>query len=244
MADKIVKLKDHHDKRQKNGRSNTSVSKDNVRNYDPGAQIRRLKCYPEVDQMVRQGSYVKDVVTYIHGEGELTHLSAEAVGHIVMRYKRHVFSDHMVEDSGDVIKKIGDLDKDNPASVVFALQEMYYLMMDRIRMESETEKTLNKLFSTTHKEFMTMTIVGRELLKFMKEFDMMNSTTPLSQKSGSFPGGVDVGGVATNPNPESRQKLLGILGIVMNNPDMLSGMLDKVNEGEKKSNRPKRKKTK
>lgn len=247
MSDEVTKLDDHRGDSGSSG-THSRVSRENVRAHDPGAQVRRLKCFNEITDMVMRGELVRDIVTYIHGEGELTHLSVDAVSKIVMRYKRHVLAGR--EDKAIVVGgngQVDGIDRDNPASVVFVLQEMFYLMRKRITMEAGTEESLNKLFSTTHREFLTMSMMSRDLIRAMDKFDVLEDVrrSPGGDKAGGeIAGRVKLQEVATNP--ESRHKLLGILSMVMNRPGMMDGLLKNMDtvEGDKKKNRPKRKKNK
>jgi len=224
------------------GEKQRAASRSHVRAHDPGAQLRTLKCFEEIEIMLRRGDFVRDVVAFIHAEGELTHLSANAAAKAVMRYKKHLLHGGGVE-ARDPVEGEAALDEEDPISVIIALRQQFFNMNRRIRMETATEVALAKLFSTTHKEFIASSMLGDKLIRQMKEFDMLtpDAVGGRGQATGATAGPVDIAAMATNP--ESRHKILGVLNIMIQHPEMLTNVTSLADERKKrKRNRPKRNK--
>ena len=228
------------EKREEASGSVIKKSRYNRKAYDPGSQLRELECFSKIDEMVRNGAYVRDVVSVIHGGGEMTHMSRNAVSHVVSRYKDYVFSDEGVYDSES--GSSSDVDKDDPMAIVNTLKEQFFAMNERIKMETETEKSLSKLFSTTHKEYLASSMLGERIMKRLESHGLLDLERGSSeQRVGSgTPGRTDLAKAVTDP--ETRHQVLGLIDLMFAHPDVLDGIsaLDSIRKKTRKY-RPKRK---
>jgi hypothetical protein len=206
-----------------------------------GSVIRSLKCFPDVDDMIRDGAFTRDVVAFIQSSGELTNLSRDAIRYMVQTYKRDIFSDanNFIAETS---KADDDIDKDDPLAHVIIMREQFFNMNKRIKMETEVETSLGKLFSTTHREFMTSSLMAEHLDNLMQKRGLMDvdRTRKVKQVGSGMSGRVDLGEVVSDP--ESRHKVIGILDMLMDNPDVLDGIVSLKEEKRHRSKR--RKKTK
>lgn len=200
------------------------ASSDNVKMYDPGGKVRKLKCFSAVDAMVRAGGYVSDIVECIRSNGEWSDLSDSAAKQLLLRYKRAIFGgDKLSVASGSGLK--GPEITDNPMEVITKLGIQLNIMHDRIVMESNTERSLQKLFSTTHKEFQTSITFAEKMFRMMSGLGVLRSPgSPDGALMGStgeyhHKGPVDVDGVLSNP--ESRQKMMGLFKLLLSNPELM-----------------------
>lgn len=206
---------------------------------DPGSQIRRLACFDVVDQMVRQGKFLREIVSYIQGErGELTELSDRAVMFMVRDYKESLYSDDLGPDG------IPDPDKpdpDDPLYQLHSLERFYKILEERIEMEVTTEKNLTKLFSTTHKEFGRLQSLGVQIHKLKETMGLLRSERGgVRQRVGSgLPGRLDIPEIVTSP--ESRHKVMGLVEALIGDPELLSDLVDG-SQKKQKTSRPKRRK--
>jgi hypothetical protein len=213
-------------------------AKKQVSKADPSGILGELRCFPEVKKMIEDGAMTRDVVAYIHGKGEATHISRNALSYALARYRRHVDGDSIGTDPGVVSEK-EKLDQEDPASVVYALREQFFAMHKRLQMQSETEMSLGLLFPTTSREFATSAQLGEKLMKLYEKFDMLDpSNLSGSRTDMGFHGPINVSEVLNKP--KSRQKILGILDLIAQNPQMYEGVTN-LEEGKKRRERPKKK---
>lgn len=200
---------------------------------DPGSKIRSLKCFVEVDQRIRKGEFLRNVVHYIQDEmGELTKISPKALMYLLRQYKDYVFSDDAILDGIPTREE----DAEDPFYELHSLQRHYRAMENRINMEVETETALQKLFSTTHKEYMQLLKMGKEILDRKAKLGLLNRERGgQRQRVGSGqPGRLDIANIVANP--ESRQRVLSLIEAMVGDPKFLDS-LDKVDmkeETEKK----------
>jgi hypothetical protein len=191
------------------------------RSQDPGSQIRSLKCFVEVDKMVREGEYTRSIVHYIqYTRKELVDMSRQAVSYLVQSHRDYIYSDDSVLD-GDVVQP---REEDNPYHEIHVLRKLLDKLETRIDMETKTELDISKLFSTTHKEFMTAAFYCKLLIEKKKDLNLIDIERGSSrQRVGSgAPGRLDIPQIISNP--ESRQRILGLVEALVGDQDMLDDM--------------------
>lgn len=225
-------------------------SKRRVAVKDPGAGIRKLKCFKEIHTILSNGGFLREAIDVIHANGEWAELSRSAIRYKLKAYKDHLYKDESVLDGP--IRTEFDEDED-PFAALYSMNKALRLITERIEMEVETEKGLTKLFSTTHREFLTQHKISYDILILRNKLGLLNQERGRTgrQRVGSgTPGRIDVAEVASNP--ESRQKVLGLVEALVSDPELLGHVAKmrpgdsnkKDNGGKKQKNRPKRKKGK
>lgn len=246
MDEGVTSLEDHRE-RSLSGDDGATIRKRPPKRRapstrDPGSQVRRLECFPEVDQMIREGTYLRQVANFIHQDrGELTDLSLRAVIFMLRDYRDYVFSDDAVLDGEAGSDRP---DEDDPFYELYSMQKLYRAMEKRIEMETETERNLTKLFSTTHKEFLTAARLGETIMKRKEKLGLLRKERGgVRQRVGSgMPGRIDIAQVVANP--ESRQRVMGFVETLIQDPDLLDNLSQGrfVKPKAKKVSRPKRNK--
>jgi len=241
MDEGITNIEDHRDSQKPEPEVDSrkrAPEKRRAHMRDPGSAIRRLACFAEVDAMVRAGSFLREIVDTIHARGELQDLSRNAVKYMVKNYRDYIYSDSAVIDGA---ARPNDLDEDDPMYELHSMQKYFKLQEERITQEVDVEKKLTKLFSTTHKEFMVLLSMSKDILKQKKSMGLLDKERGgTRQRVGSgTPGRIDVAEVITNP--KSRQKVMGFVEALVNDPDLLDHM-SKDAIKKPRTSRPKRRK--
>ena len=286
---------------------------------DPGTAIRRLKCFEQVSDMIRHGSFLREVATFIQVEsGEWTGLSMSAVISELRYFKQMMQSDtgsllgetdhyignryatvtdaadedsrmsneninnpeirtaENINNSGirsdeDVNNPRGRTDEDvnNPGrrsdedirnlrgrsdedirslrgrtgedvrnlrgrsgrgandvggindnvfSELDGLCRMFRVMEERITMEVATEKNLNKLFSTTHKEVEAFARLGKDILTIKAKLGMLDVAN-ISKAANLLPGRTNVAEVVSDP--AARHRIAGFVDALIGDPELL-----------------------
>lgn len=211
-------------------------SRKSVKDFDPAGILRECECYDDVLKMVKKGRFTRDIVDFIHGQGELTHVSRRA-----LTYKVQKFKDEILTPIGEIVEEriaAGDdnFDEEDVAAVGHVLRKLFHRQAKRVNMETDTEMSLNKLFSGTHREYLTAMGMGERLIKILKQLDMFDVSGV--ENTGQMASKID--GVMAKP--ESRHKILGILNLIMDRPDMFKNVssLDAARTKKEKKKRPKR----
>jgi len=241
VGEKMRKPKDAEEKRRKA----IKTSKGNARAFNPAGILEGLDCFEQVRQMAESGCYTRDIVAFIHDSGELTHVSTKALSYKVQRFKDGLLSDVGIRKEEDVFTDdTKRLNRDDPSSIGHALKDLFFNMYDRVKMETETELKLKKLFKGTHKEFTVSFTIGEKLVKMLKELDMLDSgIVEMTRTADGYHGKTKLDSVMAKP--ESRHKVLGIIDLMMSNPEMFKNVstLDSARARAKdKKRRPKKKK--
>jgi len=222
MGNKVKKIEGGH-------RGDTKGTK--IR--DPGSTIRSLQCFAEVDEMVRGGAFVRQVVTFIHQSGELTDMSREAVSYLVRDYRDYVFSDSYIADG---VPRDNRLEDDDPFYELHSLRKYFKAQEARIDMEVGTERDLTKLFSTTQKEFAILEKLATSIMKKKEQYGLISNGKPgsssCSTPGSAAPGRVDVSKVVANP--ESRQRVMGFVEALMEDPELLDNLGENTRQENKK----------
>lgn len=188
---------------------------------DPGGTIRGLDCFEEVDRMVRQGTFLRSIVNYIQIDCcELTELSDGAVLHLLKDYRERVTSDDDLRPT-PTSPAAFDVDPTDPLFELAEMQRRFREIGERIDIEVSTERSLNKLFSTTHKEYLTMDKVAKGILDRKNELGILQTERGRRrQRHGSgHPGRIDVPRLAASP--ETRRKVLSFVEALMGDPDLM-----------------------
>jgi len=239
----ITELKEHRPSKDAETETTMPKRSPNKRHHilgrDPG-KIRRLKCFAEVDRMIREGVFLRDVEDYIRSQGEMEGVSRAAIRSMIRRHKKYVFSDDSVLD-GDL--NTNEVDEDDPFYALYSLERKLRQMERRIDMEVQTEENLSKLFSTTHKEFLTHFRLAKGILDRRDKLGLLKKERGgTRQRVGSGTSGrVDVQDVISKP--ESRHKVLGLVEALMRDPELLDHIGDDKKDVQKvKTPRPKRRK--
>ena len=224
MTTEVTRIEEHQKKEDSGEQESGTVKRQRPpRTRDPGSRLRSLGCFKEVSQMVREGGYLRRIARYIQVEcGELTELSDKAVMYMLHEYRDYIFSEDVISDT---TPDAGGVSED-PFRELHLMQQNMELVNERIQMEVATERQLNKLFSTTHKEFLTLQRLGDSILKKKKELNLLDqSRGGMRQRVGSgLPGKLDV--VEEMANPASRQRILNFIDTVASDPTLMDTLMD------------------
>jgi len=208
---------------------------------NPSFQLRSLKCFEDVDLMVKKGELIRSIVSFIQQdktdsegnliEGELKDMSSSAVWHLVNNYRKYLMSDDAVVDKATPQDRP---EEEDPFFELYKMQEHFKLMDQRIAMETATEKNLTKLFSTTHKEFLTAARLGDLIMMKKEKLGLLRKERGgVRQRVGSgAPGRLDLSEIVSNP--ESRQRVLGFVEALFGDPELLEEIGGKKKEAEEK----------
>lgn len=193
-----------------------------VNRKSPATKLRRLKCFVEVDKMVREGQYARTIARYIQGEAEeyLEVTEASLIG-VVQRYKNGL------ESAGVKVGSEGKEfdDEIDPYVELRVLEEMFQTQKGRIVMEVQTEQNLRKLFSTTHREFEVLNAMGTNILKLKKALNLIGSNMKKTRGRMTIQAGrVDWARVVESP--ESRHKVLSFVEMMVDNPELMDDLVD------------------
>lgn len=213
--------------------------KKSPRIIDPGTKIRSLECFPEVHKMVSEGVFLRAIIRHIRNKGEMVGIPDSSVLGMLRDYKNFLLSDAAFENQAPVV----EVNTDEPAAVLRELQRKFQQMSQRIDMEVQTEQNLNKLFSNTYKEFLSLNTLGKDILKHQMALGMMgNSSTGGEQVHGDgTPGRLDVSQVVSNP--ESRHRVLDLVETLIGDDDLMDSLISEGKVTDEKP-KPKRKKVK
>jgi hypothetical protein len=191
---------------------------------DSTSRLRSLKCFTKVDELVRAGVFARTIAEHIQDEsGEYMDVSFDAVVRAVRRYREQL------ENAGVRAAQEAAGDKPDEADPMFELYELqrnYREMRSRIDMEVATEKQLNKLFSTTHKEFMVAKDILSTILEEKRKLGIIGKDMDKNQRRGvvdGVAGRLDYNTAISNP--ESRQKVLAVVEMLFNDPELMDSLV-------------------
>jgi len=206
------------EKRSKTGKKPTRTYR--KRSPSTTMRLKKLKCFSEVDRMVREGEYARNIAAYIQEEaGEYLEVSFETVVRAVYRYRQSL------DDAGIVTRPVqDDVNEDDPVKELRVLEELFDMQKKRIEMEVSTEEALKKLFSTTHREFEVINLMGSSILKLKKSLNLIDSEGGRRAKNKGHVGRVDIARVVESP--ESRHKVLSFVETMIENPDLMDDLLE------------------
>jgi len=214
MDNEITSLEDQDD-----GEGSGKVVRMAQPRATPRTRLEGLVCFPEVKDMVRAGCYTRKVAEYIQGCGEYDDVDLDTVIRAVRNYKK------LLENAGVPSVGADVLDEEDPFFELNVLKDSFKSQRDRIKMEVETETTLRKLFSTTHKEFEVLEKLGTRIMQIKKDFDLIDGKSGGNRRlGGGQMGRLDIAEVAQSP--ESRQKVLGAVEMIMGDDELLQDIAD------------------
>lgn len=215
-------------------------------------RLHSLRCFPRVDELVRAGVFARTIAAYIQDDaGEYSDVSFEKVVRVVRKYR------DQLETAG--VKAQQELeavkgDEGDPLYELYEMQKNYRQLKERIDMEVSTEKQLNKLFSTTHKEYHVAFLMLDGILERKHKLGIINKDMDKKQRrlTQGTAGRLEYGEIVANP--ESRQKVLSVVEMLLGDSQLMdamvmnkSGVEDSVftgTKGSKNARRNKRRKTK
>lgn len=205
---------------KKQDKDNKQVHRTRSRRHK--TKLKKLKCFAEVDKMVKEGQYARTIARYIQGEAEeyLEVTEASLIG-VVQRYKNNL------ESAGIKVGSPGKEfdDEVDPYIELRVLEEMFQKQKDRIVMEVQTEHNLRKLFSTTHREFEVLNTMGTNILKLKKALNLIGSNMQKTRGRMTIQAGrVDWARVVESP--ESRHKVLSFVEMIVDNPELMDDLVD------------------
>lgn len=183
--------------------------------------LQDCRCFDEVERRIRLGWSAPDLVKFVQEEsGELTHLSATYVQKMINEFRGSIPPAELLLTTQNTNVAVHAAQRlSNGMYELEKLHEMYDLQMDRIKIDVENEKKINKLFPST----------GREIFYAMK---ILNQASELKMNLGIAKrqlGEVSVTGAAAvqiadrysegvgkvMSDPDSRRKVLGMVETLM-----------------------------
>jgi len=204
--------------------------KKSPRILDPGTKIRSLECFPEVHKMVSEGVFLRAIIRHIRNKGEMVGIPDSSILSMLRDYKNFLLSDAAFEDQAPVV----EVNVDEPMAVLRELQRKFQQMSQRIDMEVQTEQNLNKLFSNTYKEFLSLNTLGKDILKHQRDLGLIdNASSGANPVYGDgTPGRLDVSQVVSNP--ESRHRVLDLVETLIGDEDLMDSLISDGKVAEKK----------
>jgi hypothetical protein len=178
--------------------------------------LRGLKCFKEIHKMlVDEGRTTTVVASFIHTQGELTHVSTDSLEAMLRSYRLSIppmaralpinpSIEHAVKKAEEGLDEL------------LELQRLYRMQMDRIEIDFQTEKNIKKLLPTMSQEIRT----AREILSSAAQLKMdlgLNErhlgkvdveTTVLADVAEKYADSPSVAKVMDNG--DSRRKVLGL----------------------------------
>ena len=184
---------------------------------DPGGIVRRLVCFVEVDAMVREGHLLRRIVLFIREErGEALDISERALMSALFDYRSAILSDDGVLEEGEPAR----VNSDEPLWIYQLLSRRLVERDRQLDMEEKTERDLNKLFSTTHKELDSIGRLGDKLLSWQDKLGILRADRVGKNRHGSgLPGKVDLAVLAASP--ESRRRVMSFVETLARDPELL-----------------------
>lgn len=192
---------------------------------DSTSRLRALRCFPRVDELVRAGVFARTIAEFVQDEsGEYLDVSFDTVVRTVRRYREQL------EKAGIRAAQEVEAGKGDDADPLFELYEMgrnYRQLKGRIDMEVATETQLNKLFSTTHKEYGEARVLLDTILERKTKLGIIGKDMDRQKQNqgivGSMAGRLDYGAVVDNPS--SRQKVLSIVEMLLGDPELMDAVI-------------------
>jgi hypothetical protein len=183
--------------------------------------LQDCRCFDEVERRVRMGWSAPDLVKFIQEDSqELTHLSSAYVRKMVDEFRRTIPPAELLITTQNTTVAMHAAQKvANGMEELAKLSELYDLQMDRIKIDVENEKKINKLFQTT----------GREIFYAMKilkqtsdlKMDLGLAKRQLGEVSVSGSAAVQISDRYTDgvgkvmADPDGRRKVLGMVEALM-----------------------------
>lgn len=188
----------------------------------PPSNLQDCRCFEELDRRIRMGWTSIDLVKFIQEENnELTHLSSNYVKKMVDVYRRSIPPAEILLSSQSMTASTRNASAKFAAGIneLEELNRLYDLQMQRISIDVENEKKINKLFQTTGREI----FYAMKILKQSSELkmDLGIAKRQLGEVSLNGQAAVQIadrysdgiGKVMTDP--DSRRKVLGMVEALM-----------------------------
>lgn len=185
------------------------------------AALQDCRCFDEVDRRIRMGWSSLDLATFIQEESkELDHLSAGYVRKMLDDYRKTIPpAELLLTTQNTMVAMNASAKVANGMEELQKLNQLYDLQMDRIKIDVDNEKKINKLFQTT----------GREIFYAMKilkqtsdlKMDLGLAKRQLGEVSVSGSAAIQIGdryndGIGkVMSDPDSRRKVLGMVETLM-----------------------------
>jgi len=179
---------------------------------DLSHKITKLRCFKDVHKMVVNGMLPRKIAVAIKDDyGECEGDPLDRVTRMVRDYRDRV----IVEDLG--IEKIEAKDSEDPNELIVNALSFYIRnQTSRIQMESDTERKLGKLFSTTHKEVNAAVQAALALGKRIDKTGVDRPTVKDSDSHGRLPIGRIMG------DPGKLRKVMKAFEAIVEDPDLLA----------------------
>jgi hypothetical protein len=183
--------------------------------------LQDCRCFEEVDRRIRMGWSSADLTKFIQEESqELAHLSPAYVRKMVDEFRKTIPPAELLLTTQNTTVAMHAAQKvANGMEELQKLSELYDLQMERIKIDVDNEKKINKLFQTT----------GREIFYAMKilkqtsdlKMDLGLAKRQLGEVSVSGQAAIQIGDRYTDgvgrvmADPDSRRKVLGMVETLM-----------------------------
>lgn len=185
------------------------------------ASLQDCQCFEEVDRRLRLGWTSPDLQKFIQEESsELTNLSSAYVQKMIDNYRKSIPpAELLLTTQNTAVATNAAARMANGLEELDKLQQLWDLQMERIKIDFETEKKINKLFPSTGREvFYAMKIVNQTS---QLKMDLGIAKRQLGEVSVSGTAAVAIGarydeGVGkVISDPDSRRKVLGMVEALM-----------------------------
>lgn len=191
----------------------TSVS----RIHGSFSSLKNCKCFPEIDRRIRLGWTIASLVSAVQDEfGECKDLSPKYLRKVLSEYRASIPPAELSASSTrSAIVKLSNKKITDGLDEISELERLYKMQVERIEIDFENEKKINKLFNTTGREV----FVAMKLLRQSAELKMdlgllrrqavgVEISGQLAVEAGERYGKDSIGKVIADP--DSRRKVLGI----------------------------------
>lgn len=186
----------------------------------PGAlaKLKNCRCFPELDRRLRLGWATSDLATMVQEEyGECKDVAVKYLQKLIDTYRKAIPSAELAISSSNslvarnAIKRVAEgLDE------LKELERLYQMQVERIGIDVENEKKINKLFPGTGREiFIAMKLVNQsaqlkmDLGLLKRQMGSVEMTGALAADVGQRYGKDSLGKVVADP--DSRRKVLGLV---------------------------------
>ena len=179
--------------------------------------IRECKCFQEVDRRLRLGWSPSDVARMIQDEyGECEDLGFKYLKGLVEKYRDTIPPAELAGvPYNPLVAKKASIALATGVDELEELNKLYRMQMERIEIDFQNEKRINKLFSTTGREvFVAMKILSQaaelkmDLGLTKRHMGTMEVTGQMAAEVSDRYGKDSIGKVIADP--DSRRKVLGI----------------------------------
>ena len=223
--DTVVNLEEERGKIRKSKEPKEHLSKTDILYGRPLEQIRSLKCFQEVDEYVRAGAFAIDIANFIQKErGEMKSVALPKILKIIRRYKSYLEAEE--ERIADGERKIREEMEEDPLYELSVMRSKFNSQSDRIDMEIQTEEGLNKLFSTTHKEFLALERMGKTIIGLKERFGMIEPGMHRGQAGETVQEAGRLNLRESISDPKSRNKVISVVETLLGSSNLQQAIID------------------